>query len=44
MISIINSLIIKIKQYFLVKYYPDYYEFKNIERISSSGSFIEYIK
>ena len=29
-------------QCFLVKFYPDDYEFKIIERVNSSGSAIEY--
>jgi len=28
--------------YLLVKFFPDYYEYKVIERVNSSGSFIEY--
>lgn len=27
---------------FLIKIYPNHYEFKTIERVNSSGSFIEY--
>lgn len=38
----LKLLIEKSFQCFLVKFYPDYYEFKTIERVSSSGSFIEY--
>ena len=29
-------------QYLLVKLYPDNYEYKSIERVNSSGSFVEY--
>jgi hypothetical protein len=29
-------------EYLLIKFYPDYYEFKIIERVNSSGSLIEY--
>ena len=29
-------------QYLLVKLYPDYYEYKSIERVNSTGSFVEY--
>jgi hypothetical protein len=29
-------------QYLMVKFFPDYYKYKVIERINSSGSFIEY--
>jgi hypothetical protein len=29
-------------QYLLVKFFPDYYEYKVIERVNSSGSFVEY--
>ena len=29
-------------QYLLVKFYPSHYEYKSIERVNSSGSFIEY--
>jgi hypothetical protein len=29
-------------QYLMVKFFPDYYEYKVIERVNSSGSFIEY--
>lgn len=36
--ELFNSLI----QYLLVKFYPDHYEYKVIERVNSSGSFVEY--
>jgi hypothetical protein len=29
-------------QYLMVKFFPDYYEYKVIERVNSSGSFVEY--
>ena len=29
-------------QYLLVKFYPEHYEYKVIERVNSSGSFVEY--
>jgi hypothetical protein len=29
-------------QYLLVKFYPEHYEYKVIERVNSTGSFIEY--
>ena len=37
-IELFNNLI----EYLLVKFYPDYYEYKNIERVNSSGSDVEY--
>jgi len=37
-IELFNNLI----EYLLVKFYPDYYEYKNIERVNSSGSVVEY--
>jgi hypothetical protein len=36
------EIIIKIYEYFLVKLFPENFEYKNIERVNSSGSFIEY--
>ena len=36
--ELFNSLI----QYLLVKLYPQHYEYKSIERVNSTGSFIEY--
>ena len=38
----IKIIIEKIYQCILIKLFPDYYEFKTIERTSSTGSFIEY--
>ena len=38
----LKFIIERMIQCFLVKIYPDNYEFKTIERVSSSGSFIEY--
>ena len=38
----LKELIEKSFYCFLVKFYPDYYEFKSIKRVSSSESFIEY--
>ena len=29
-------------QYLMVTFFPDYYEYKVIERVNSSGSFVEY--
>lgn len=29
-------------EYLLVKLYPEHYEYKNIERVNSSGSLVEY--
>jgi hypothetical protein len=29
-------------EFLLIKYYPDYYEYKIIERVNSSGSLVEY--
>jgi len=29
-------------EYLLIKLYPDYYEYKIIERVNSSGSLVEY--
>lgn len=37
-----KELFNNILQYLLVKFYPDYYEYKVIERVNSSGSFVEY--
>ena len=37
-IELFNNLI----EYLLVKLYPDYYEYKIIERVNSSGSVVEY--
>lgn len=37
-IELFNNLI----EYLLVKFYPDYYEYKKIERVNSSGSVVEY--
>jgi hypothetical protein len=37
-IKLFNNFI----EYLLIKFYPDYYEFKIIERVNSSGSLIEY--
>ena len=37
-IELFNNFI----EYLLIKFYPDYYEYKNIERVNSSGSFVEY--
>jgi hypothetical protein len=36
------SIIVNIYEYLLIKFFPDYYEYKVIERVNSSGSFIEY--
>lgn len=38
----IYTIIEKLYEYLLVKFYPDYYEYKNIERVNSSGSVVEY--
>lgn len=38
----LKFIIERIIQCFLIRIYPDNYEFKTIERVSSSGSFIEY--
>ena len=37
-IELFNNLI----EYLLVNLYPDYYEYKIIERVNSSGSVVEY--
>jgi hypothetical protein len=37
-----RELFNKIIEYLLVTFYPDYYEYKNIVRVNSSGSFVEY--
>jgi hypothetical protein len=41
-----NKMILEILknlfQYLLVKFYPEHYEYKVIERVNSTGSFIEY--
>ena len=37
-IKLFNNFI----EFLLVKLFPDYYEFKIIERVNSSGSLIEY--
>jgi hypothetical protein len=29
-------------EFLLIKFYPDYYEYKIIERVNSSGSLVEY--
>jgi len=39
----IKEFLNNLLQYLLVKFYPEYYEYKSIERVNSSGSFIEYI-
>jgi len=36
------EIIIKIYEYILVKLFPENFEYKNIERVNSSGSFVEY--
>jgi hypothetical protein len=36
------TFIVNLYQYLLIKLFPDHYEYKNIERTNSSGSFIEY--
>ena len=38
----IKSLVKHLMQCLIIKIYPNHYEFKTIERVSSSGSFIEY--
>ena len=38
----IYTIIEKLYEYLLVKLYPDYYEYKIIERVNSSGSLVEY--
>ena len=37
-IELFNNFI----EYLLIKFYPDYYEYKNIVRVNSSGSLVEY--
>lgn len=37
-IELFNNFI----EYLLVKLYPEYYEYKIIERVNSSGSLVEY--
>ena len=36
------NIIKKIYECFLVKLFPQNYEYKNIERVNSTGSFIEF--
>jgi hypothetical protein len=36
------EIIIKIYEYILVKLFPQHFEYKNIERVNSTGSLIEY--
>jgi hypothetical protein len=36
------TIIVNLYEYLLVTLFPYRYEYKNIERINSSGSFIEY--
>lgn len=36
------NIIVNMYQYLLVKLFPHHFEYKNIERTNSSGSFIEY--
>ena len=36
------NIIVTLYQYLLIKLFPHRFEYKNIERINSSGSFIEY--
>lgn len=38
----LQFIIYRFIECFLIKIYPNHYEFKTIQRISSSGSFIEY--
>ena len=38
----IKELLNNLFQYLLVKFFPDYYEYKVIERVNLIGSFIEY--
>ena len=38
----IQEIFRNIFQYLMVKFFPHYYEYKVIERVNSSGSFIEY--
>ena len=38
----IYTIIENLYEYLLVKLFPDYYEYKNIERVNSSGSVVEY--
>lgn len=37
-IELFNNFI----EYLLIKFYPNYYEYKNIVRVNSSGSVVEY--
>ena len=37
-----TELFTNLFQYLLVIFYPDNYEYKSIERVNSSGSFVEY--
>ena len=37
-IELFNNFI----EYLLIKFYPNYYEYKNIVRVNSSGSLVEY--
>jgi hypothetical protein len=36
------EIIIKIYEYILIKLFPQHFEYKNIERVNSTGSLIEY--
>jgi hypothetical protein len=38
----ILDMVKNLLEYLLIKLFPKYYEYKVIERINSSGSFIEY--
>jgi hypothetical protein len=36
------NILVNIYHYLLVKLFPEHFEYKNIQRVNSSGSFIEY--
>ena len=36
------DILMRIYEYILVKMFPDHFEYKNIERVNSSGSFVEF--
>ena len=38
----IYTIIVHLYEYLLVKLFPHHYEYKNIERVNSSGSVVEY--
>ena len=41
-ITMLYDVLIQIYEYILVKLFPDYFEYKIIERVNSTGSFVEF--